>query len=64
MAATRLTLDDDNIFIRTDRAGNVKPDKGKFTERITVRWRPSWLLTVRYAVAIIMSLQFMTKGDY
>ena len=24
----------DNIFIRTDPAGNIKPDKGKSTERI------------------------------
>jgi phage terminase large subunit-like protein len=24
----------DNIFIRTDPAGNIKPDKEKFTERI------------------------------
>lgn len=24
----------DNIFVRTDLAGNIKPDKEKFTEKI------------------------------
>lgn len=39
----------DNIFIRTDPAGNIKPDKEKFTEKIDG------------AVAMIMALDRAIK---
>jgi phage terminase large subunit-like protein len=36
----------DNIFIRTDPAGNIKADKEKSTEKLTARLPQSWLSTV------------------
>ena len=33
----------DNIFIRTDPAGNIKPDKKKAPSELTVLWRRLWL---------------------
>ena len=41
----------DNIFIRTDPAGNIKPDKEKSTEHLMVLLQQSWLLIEQYVVA-------------
>ena len=54
----------DNIIIRTDPAGNIKPDKEKSTEKLTVRLQPLWLLTVQFAVAAILLLRFMMTGAF
>ena len=54
----------DNIIIRTDPDGNIKPDKEKSTEKLTVRLHPLWLLTVRFAVATILLLRFMMTGAF
>ena len=41
----------ENMVVKTDEAGNVKPDKAKSTERIDG------------AVALIMALDIALKGD-
>lgn len=54
----------DNIFIRTDPAGNIKADKENPQRRLTGQSPPSWGLTVRSAVATIQALRFMTAGAF
>ena len=54
----------DNIIIRTDPAGNIKPDKEKSTKKLTVRLQPLWFLTVQFAVAAILLLRFMMTGAF
>lgn len=49
----------DNIFIRTDRAGNIKANKEKFTEKTTVPWPLSWVLTVQSATELTSALLYM-----
>lgn len=44
----------DDIFIRTDPAGNIKADKENPQRKLTARLLPLWLLTVQSAVATIM----------
>ena len=51
----------DNIYIRTDPAGNITADKEKSTELLP----PSWALTVRSAVeTILVLLSTMTEESY
>ena len=55
----------DNIYIRTDPAGNIKADKEKSTEKIDGAAPLSWDLTVRSAVEIIQALlSTMTEEFY
>lgn len=54
----------DNIFIRTDPAGNIKADKENPQRRLTVQSPPSWGLTGQFAVATIRELRFMTAGAF
>ena len=54
----------DNIFIRTDPAGNIKADKEKSTEKIDGAIATIMGLTVRSAVATIQALRFMTAGAF
>ena len=37
----------DNMFVRTDSAGNIKPDKKNSPRRSMVWWPLSWASTVR-----------------
>ena len=52
----------DNIFIRTDPAGNIKADKEKSQRRLTVPLQQSWDLTEQYVVETMSQPLFMTKG--
>ena len=54
----------DNIYIRTDPAGNIKADKENPQRRLTGPLPPSWGLTGRSAVATIQALRFMTAGGF
>ena len=54
----------DNIYIRTDPAGNIKADKENPQRRLTGPLPPSWGLTGRSAVATIQALRFMTAGAF
>ena len=54
----------DNIFIRTDPAGNIKADKENPQRRLTVRLPLLWGLTGRSAVGMIRELRFMTAGAF
>lgn len=40
----------DNIFVRTDLAGNIKADKEKSTEKLTMQSPRLWHLTEQFAV--------------
>lgn len=40
----------DNIFVRTDPAGNIKADKEKSTEKLTMQSPRLWHLTEQFAV--------------
>ena len=53
----------DNIFIRSDPAGNIKADKERSTEKM-VTLPLLWALTGRSAVAAIQALRFMTAGTF
>ena len=50
----------DNVYIRTDPAGNIKADKEKSTEPSPL----SWDLTVRSAVEIIQTLLSMMTEEF
>lgn len=54
----------DNIYIRTDPAGNIKADKEKSTEKSTELLPPSWGLTVRSAVETIPVLLSTMKEEF
>lgn len=55
----------DNIFIRTDPAGNIKPDKEKSTEKSTVPWQRSWHWIEPSAAAMTRASLCMTAaGSY
>ena len=54
----------DNIFIRTDPAGNIKADKEKSTEKIDGAIATIMGLTVRSDVGMIRELRFMTAGAF
>ncbi|PWJ14291.1 phage terminase large subunit-like protein [[Clostridium] innocuum] len=54
----------DNIYIRTDPAGNVKADKEKSTEKMTVLSLLSWDSTVLSAVEIIPVLLSTTTEEF
>ncbi len=54
----------DNIFIRTDPAGNIKPDKEKSTEKIDGAWRPLWHSTALSAAGTIRPSLSMTVEVY
>ena len=52
----------DNIYIRTDPAGNIKPDKEKSTEKSTVPLPQLWPLTGLYAAETTPANRYMTAG--
>jgi hypothetical protein len=54
----------DNIFIRTDPAGNIKADKEKSTEKIDGASPPSWRSTGRSAAATTTVLLSMTAEAF
>lgn len=56
----------DNIYIRTDPAGNIKAGKEKNPQKkSTELLPPSWALTVRSAVeTILVLLSTMTEESY
>ena len=54
----------DNIFIRTDPAGNIRRTKKNPQRRLTGQSPPSWGLIGRSAVATIQALRFMTAGAF
>ena len=55
----------DNIYIRTDPAGNIKAGKEKSTEKkSTELLPPSWDLTVQSAVEIIQALLSMMTEEF
>lgn len=51
----------DNIYIRTDPAGNIKADKEKPLKRLTELWQQSWLSTVLSAVGMTAERVCMMK---
>lgn len=55
----------ENIFIRTDSAGNIKPDKENPSRRSTAWWPPSWASTARLDAAVDPPLRArMTEDAY
>ncbi len=54
----------DNIYIRTDPAGNIKADKEKSTEKIDGAVATIWASTVRSAVETIQVLLFTMKEEF
>ena len=51
----------DNIFIRTDPAGNIKADKEKSTEKIDGVLQPLWHLTVQSVIREVMAVCTMPE---
>nr|DAG41541.1 MAG TPA: hypothetical protein [Caudoviricetes sp.] len=55
----------DNIHVRTDPAGNIKPDKQKSTEKVDGSWQPSWPWIELFGeVAQVRASRCTTRGDY
>lgn len=53
----------DNIFVRTDPAGNIKADKENPRRKLTVRLLQLWHLTEQFAVETITVHRFMIIED-
>ena len=51
----------DNIYIRTDPAGNIKADKEKSTEKIDGRLPRLWGWTGRFGVEMRVGNRFMSQ---
>lgn len=54
----------DNIYIRTDPAGNIKADKENPLKRLTELWQQSWLSTGLSAVGMTTERVCMMKEEY
>ena len=54
----------DNIFVRTDPAGNIKADKKNPRRKLTVRLLQLWHLTEQFAVEMIRVKAYITTEGF
>ena len=54
----------DNIFVRTDPAGNIKPDKENPQRRLTVLLHRLWHWTEPFAVEMTMGIPCITIAGF
>ncbi len=51
----------DNIFVWTDPAGNIKPDKENSRRRLMVRLQQSWHLTGQFGMETVREVCIMIE---
>ncbi len=54
----------DNVFIRTDTAGNIKPDEEKSAEKIDGAVGTIMALDRQFGICVITLIRFTMRGDY